>query len=535
MKKCGRLLSFAAAGVIFAGSSLFASNEIMEPSGLDQIKEIITADEKLNQKVNSSDIANALRSIEKMNDLIREAIIVNGLANDGDISVADAREINRYLVANHLELWYELRGQKAGVDSTGYYIVDRKRLSNTIALNINAVSLWGAIYNLGFETDHKHRLVDSSGRKSASFKNVGYFLSEILKNEIESKKLYNDEFQEIEGTTGTAFDQVLKIIMTDKGLLKRIPTSDIRDGAQAANQMNHLIIEAIVENGLGNDGKLTTADIREINRYLVANHKEKWAELHGDDENGEETGYHLVQNDGAYSRMFADNVVNSVADGVYHLGFETNRKDRLLNEDGNANKRFEKVAWWLDTCLKEDLEAGRLSNPDFEEVKGTTGTIFDKIIPYIYNNEGLLLNVSMGDIREAARTANGMNELIVEAIKETGSAQDSYISVDEVKQINKYLVDNYESLWAELHGDDENGVETGYHLVQNDGARGDAYGKNVINRLADGIYHLGFYTPYKNRLANEDGNKNITFRSVAYWLNKSLKSDFENGVFKDSI
>jgi hypothetical protein len=438
-------------------------------------------------------------------------------------------------VANYSDLWYELRGQNAGSESTGYYIVDRQRLSNTIALNRNAVRMWGAVYNLGFETDRKNRLVGSTGRKSASFTNVGYFLSEILKNEIEKGELYNPEFVELAGTTGTAFDDVLKIIMTDKGLLKRIPTSDIRDGAEAANEMNHLIVEAIVENGLGNDGKLTTADIREINRYLVENHKARWAQLHGDDENGEETGYHLVQNDGAYSRMFADNVINSVADGVYHLGFETNRKNRLLNEDGNANKRFEKVAWWLDTCLKEDLEAGRLSNPDFEEVTGTTGTSFDKIVPYIYNNEGLLLNVSMGGLREAARSANGMNELIVEAIKETGAAQDNYISVDEVKQMNQYLVENYESKWGELHGDDENGLETGYHLVQNDGARGDAYGKNVINKLADGVYHLGFYTPYRNRLANEDGNRNVTFRNVAYWLNKSLKSDLENGVFKESI
>jgi hypothetical protein len=524
-----KFLSLVAAGALFANTPLMAANEIMEPTGLDQINEILSSDQLVQKKVTNEKLEEARESISKMNELIREAVKVNALANDGDISVADVREINRYLVENYLDTWYELRGQSAKKDSTGYYAVEGKRVSQTIALNKNAVSVWGSIYNLGFETDNKNRLKDASGSKSDSFINVGYYLSEIMKNEID--ELQNDQYEEVAGTTKTAFDQVLEIIMNDKGLLKRIPTSDIREGAKAANEMNKLIVEAIVEQGLGNDGKLTTADIREINRYLVQNHKERWSELHGDDENGLETGYHLVQNDGAYARMFADNVVNSVADGVYHLGFETNRKNRLLNEDGDANKRFEKVAWWLDTCLKEDLESGRLSNPDFKEVTGTTGTTFDKIIPYIYNNEGLLLNVSMGDIREASKAANGMNELIVEAIEQTQTAKDGRISVDDVKLINQYLVSNHSSKWITLHGDDENGYETGYHLVQNDGARGDAYGKNVINKLADGIYHLGFETPYKNRLANEDGNKNVTFRNVAYWMNKSLKEDFEKGIF----
>jgi hypothetical protein len=503
----------------------------MEPTGLEQIKQVISEDKRLNKRVKSDAINAALTSIDKMNELIKEAIKEQALANDGDITPADARDINSYLVSNYGNEWYDLRGYKSGWNSTGYFALDHKRLSNTLALNTNAVRLWGMIYNLGFERQNQKRLTNGMNGRSATFKQVGYYLNEILANDIKNGKLHNDEFEQIKGDTGTAFDQVLDIIINDKGLLKRISTSDIRRGAEAANEMNHLIVEAIIEEGLGNDGKLTTADIREINNYLVKNHKERWAELHGDDENGEETGYHLVQNDGAYARMFADNVINSVADGVYHLGFETNRKNRLLNEDGNANKRFEKVAWWLDTCLKEDLKSGKLSNSEYKEISGTTGTTFDKIIPYIYNNEGLLLNISIGDMREASKAANGMNELIVEAIKKTNVASDGHFSTDDIKKLNRYLVENHATRWAELHGDDENGEETGYHLVQNDGARGDIYNKNIINKVADGVYHLGFETPYKHRLANEDGNKNVSFRSVAYWLNKSLKDDLEKGIF----
>ena len=240
----------------------------------------------------------------------------------------------------------------------------------------------------------------------------------------------------------------------------------------------------------------------------------------------------LLQNDGAYRRIFADNVINSIADGIYHLGFETNLKNRLRNEDGDANKRFEKVACWLDSLLKDDMLSGKLNNDSVKEVLGSTGTGFDKIIPVIYNDSGLLLHVSMSDIRDGANSANEMNKLLVEAIKETGVASDDNISPQDVRKINQYLVNNYAQRWAELHGDDEDDEETGYHKVQGDGARSRSYGKNIINRLGDSVYHLGFHTPYKNRLVNEDGNKNASFLTVSYWLNKSLQDDFAKGVFK---
>jgi predicted transcriptional regulator len=344
--------------------------------------------------------------------------------------------------------------------------------------------------------------------------------------------LNNPDFQEIEGTTGTKLDMIVQVILSDRGLLRKIPTSDLRAGSKNANEMNHLIIEAIKAEGLGNDGKLTTADIRTINEYLVTNHLTEWAVLHGDDEDGEETGFHRVQNDGATTRMYAANVMNSIADGIYHLGFKTDQKNRLVNEDGNKNKSFEKIAWWLDTSLKSDLSTGILSNPSYQEVVGETGTSLDKMIPYIYNNEGLLRKVSMSDIREGARTANEMNKLLVQAIRTTGVANDDYISVDDARTLNEYLVANNATEWATLHGDDEDNEETGYHRIQNDGATGTMHNRNTINNLADGIYHLGFESYDDKRLANEDGNKNVSFRNVSYWLNQSLKSDYASGVFK---
>ena len=509
-------------------NTLFAYDEIIEPKGINQIKEIIQQDERLNKKVDITAINESIVSIDRMNTLIKEAIVANGLVNDGNLSIADVREINNYLSQNHLNEWYELRGEKA--DSSGYYAVERKG-ARTVALNKNAVNhLWARIYDLGFVSYDKNRLSNVEGRKSTSIREVGTWLSQVMKNDI--KELKNEDYEEVKGTTDTSFDEMLDLILADKGLERRVSTGDLREGIRVSDEMNHLIIEAIINEGLGNDKKLTTADIRQINHYLVKNHKEIWIELHGDDENDTETGFHLIQNDGATSRMYADNVVNSIADGIYHLGFPTNRKNRLENEDGNANKSFEKVAWWLDTILRTDLEEGKFVNDSYEEVEGTTGTTFDLIIPAIYNDEGLLLRVSMEDIREGAKSANGMNELIIEAIKETNVASDSYISVDDVKLINQYLVENHSALWAELHGDDENDEETGFHKIQNDGARTVVHNRNLINNLADSMYHLGFYTPYKRNLANEDGKRNASFRTVAYWMNKYLKDDLEKGILK---
>ncbi|MFT5660750.1 MAG: hypothetical protein ACI9TV_001392 [Sulfurimonas sp.] len=544
MKIQSKFISMIAATALLASVSASAE-EIIEPTGIDQIKDIVQNDTGIKwwlekrAKLPLSTLNLATPSIDGMNALIKEAIKVEGLVNDGVLSIADVREINTYLVTNHANTWYELRGQNAGNDSTGFYTVNRRGVrSNTTILDSNAVNMWGHIYNLGFEAyspnakRKQQNLTDYTGRKQQSFTTVGYWLGEIMKADIASGELNNPDYEEVEGTTGTKLDIIVKTIFNDQGLLRRISTGDMREGATSADGMNHLIVEAIKAEGLGNDGKLTTADIRTINNYLVSNHKEEWAGLHGDDENNEETGYHTVQNDGAHTRMFADNVMNSVADGIYHLGFETNNKNRLLNEDGNKNKSFEKVAWWLDTALKTDLLEGKFNNPEYEEVEGTTGTTFDKIVPYIYNDQGLLLKVSMEDIRAGANAANEMNKLIVEAIKTTGVAADNDISTDDAKTINQYLVSHYQSLWAELHGDDENGEETGYHRIQNDGARGIAYNTNVMNSLADGIYHLGFETPHANRLVNEDGNKNKSFKKVAYWLNKSLQEDYAVGILK---
>jgi hypothetical protein len=326
--------------------------EIIEPTGLNQIQEVISNDRYLKAKVSAEKIQKAKDAVTRMNALIFEAVQVNGLANDEVISIADTMEINLYLVEKYSTEWEGLRADLKEIEKRG-------RIK---ALNTNALrNVWGKIYNLGFEsTNNGKNTTDIDGAKRSSFRTVGYLLGSVMRYDAQGGALNNADFKEVEGTTGTNLDMIVNVILTDRGLLKKVPTSDLRAGATTANEMNQLIIEAIKTEGLGNDKKLTTADIRTVNNYLVANHAEKWAELHGDDEDGEETGYHRIQNDGAVGVMNNRNTINNLADGIYHLGFPTRFKNNLENEDGNKNVSFSNVSYWLNKSLKRDLLAGNL-------------------------------------------------------------------------------------------------------------------------------------------------------------------------------
>ena len=303
-------------------------------------------------------------------------------------------------------------------------------------------------------------------------------------------------------TTGNGLDQLVDTLSTDFGLRGRISDKDLTGGNQAADAMNRIIIEAIDAEGVAQDGIFNADDVRIINAYIRANHLEEWTRLHGDDEKGEETGYHLIQNDGASERYRGDNLANTVADSIYHLGFEI-RGDTILNEDGDANATVQQLAEWLT---------------QFYTDHSTTQTGLDRMTDMIMADRGLDKKISDAEIAEGADYANAMNTIIQEAIDATNATADGAISVKDVVAINQYIRTNYQKEWALLHGDDENGEETGFHLVQNDGANTRMFGENFVNTVADGIYHLGFEIDGDNIL-NEDGDANATLSDLADWLN----------------
>lgn len=69
-------------------------------------------------------------------------------------------------------------------------------------------------------------------------------------------------------------------------------------------------------------------------------------------------------------------------------------------------------------------------------------------------------------------------------------------------------------------------METGFHLVQNDGNRTLVLGSNAIDKVADGIYHIGFELHGRSILKNEDGDPNNSIFDVANYLNHFLADDF---------
>ncbi|MBK7049867.1 MAG: hypothetical protein IPH54_03275 [Rhodoferax sp.] len=503
-------------------------------TGLDQIISLITNDPGLLKKVSATDLASGAAAADAMNGLIVQAIRATGIANNGDITAGDVRDLNAWLRANYLTEWTTLHGDDEDGTETGFHLVQNDGAKSQL-FGQNAVNtVADGLYHLGFDICND-RLVNEDGNANAKLTRVAEWLSNLLANDLAGDTLDNTAVNPYaSGSTGTGLDQLVNLITADEGLNKKISTSDIFAGAKAADAMNGLIINAIKATGVANNGNISQADLRDINAWLRTNHLSDWTELHGDDKGNEETGFHLVQSDGASSSLFGRNAVNTVADGIYHLGFMI--KDRkLLNEDGDDNASLSSVSEWLNSLLATDLAGDALDNTAVNPyASGSTGTGLDQLVNLITADEGLNKKISTSDIFAGAKAADAMNGLIINAIKATNAADGGVIDGAEVRELNTWLRTNHLADWATLHGDDEDGRETGFHLVQNDGAVSRLFAQNAVNTVADGLYHLGFEIS-GNRLANEDGNANASLYSVSQWLNGLLATDLANGSLLGSV
>ncbi len=599
-------------------------------TGLDQLVAIVTDDAGLNRRISNDDIRGGATAADGMNALIVDAIRATGVANNGDLTVADLYDVNSYLRTNHLDAWTFLHGDDEDGQETGFHLV---------------------------QNDGK--LLNEDGNANASLRSVAQWLGMLLATDLAGDTLDNAAVDAyVDGSTGTGLDQLVAIVSSDAGLSGRIANADIRGGASAADGMNALVVEAIRATGVANDGDITTADVRDLNSYLRTNHLDAWTFLHGDDEDGQETGFHLVQNDGAErrrddealwpqrgrhrgrrslspglrdpqrqvpqrgrqrererlaggrvaelaarggprrrragqrrgrplrrrhhrhragpagehhherrrtgpqdrhqrdlrrrerggrheradrrgdprhrrrdgasSKLFDRNAVDTVADGIYHMGFEI-RDGRFLNEDGAANASLAQVSQWLGSLLAADLAGDSLDNAAVDLVaEGTTATGLDRIVEIIGADAGLGRKIATSEIYAGASAADGMNRLIVDAIRATGAADGGTIDAAEVRELNAWLRANHLGEWAALHGDDGAGVETGFHLVQGDGATTQLLNNNAVNTVADGLYHMGFEIR-NGRFLNEDGMANASVSQVSQWLNALLAEDLSSG------
>ncbi len=498
-------------------------------TGLDKIVQIITEDVGLAKRVDPSEIAEGARAADGMNAIIVEALQTTGLANDGTITAADIRTLSDWIADNHKEEFMTLHGDDESDEETGFHLVQNDG-AETRLFGDNAVNtVSDGIYHLVFGYC-KHNIINEDGNSNQTLEDLAWWLESLLEDDLAAATqgegaLFNADVNAYAvEQTNTGFDQITETIMNDAQLIKNVSTTDQVEGAKAGVGISKMILQAIDELSLGNDGEITVSDVLAINEWIRGDETRyaKFVELHGDDETNEETGFHLVQNDGAETSYLAENAVNTVFDGIFHIGFEV-KNGRFLNEDGNGNASVSKVAYWINQLLEEDLEEGSLDNGE-GEITGTTGTGLDSLVDIIMNDEGLENRISETEIREGARAADGMNAIIVEALQTTGLANDGTITAADIRTLSDWIADNRKEAFMTLHGDDEDNEETGFHLVQNDGAETRLFGDNAVNTVSDGIYHLVFgYC--KHNIINEDGNSNQTLEDLAWWLESLLEDD----------
>ncbi len=381
--------------------------------------------------------------------------------------------------------------------------------------------------------------------------------------------------------TGTGLDSIITNILNDKGLRNAISDSQIRGGAYAANALNALFAQVAHETGADTDGKFTTQEVEQIGAIVRNNYGDAFKALHGNDNNGHgwtgdatqgSTGFHLVQNDGGTTQLNLDGTkreaINTIYDGFYHYGFDV-QNGKFLNEDGNANQSVEDVTKWLNSIYfqapnqangEAAPSAAYANKGDFDGVFSTyngkqtnsahdlqsvvasistnaalgkgTGNGLDQVVNTILHDNGLNATASQNDIRGGAYAANGLNALFTKIAQETGADTDGKFTETEIQLINSIIRNNYSKEFTALHGSDANtsgwggqtnSTDTGFHLVQNDGATStlnlDGQARAAVNTVFDGMYHFGFEVK-NGSFVNENGAANATVKDVTNWFNK---------------
>lgn len=332
----------------------------------------------------------------------------------------------------------------------------------------------------------------------------------------------------ITGTTGTGLDRAIDLIANDYGLNMGSSGAAIREGAAAADAMNGLIVNAVRTLGLANDGEITTSDIYSLNTYLRGTALAKFTALYGAETDSTSTGFQRVAGEGAVTRLFGDAGVDRVLGSLYSLAFEI--KDGHLTSPQNYwGAGVDDAAHWLNALLAPELAAGTLKNgKGDQQAHGTTGTGLDLITERLLDDIGLNHRISQKQINDAAKAADGMAKLLLQAIRETGVADDNRLDPMDMVDLNRWIIVNKLDAWTKLHGDDEGAFESGLHYAQGDGGRDYIYGDLSVDTVADGIYHIGFKIS-GDRFENEDGNANQRITDTSDWISLLLEKDLASG------
>jgi Ca2+-binding RTX toxin-like protein len=504
------------------------SGAVRTGTGLDDLTWAILNDPGLNLRIADADIREGAIAASVMNRIIVDGIRATGIANDGTLLPSDIYVLSDWIVANALRPWIVRHGDDENGSETGFHLVQSDGAIGRM-FGSNAIdTVADGLYHLGFGYDQHGNLINEDGNANARITEVAFWLEGLLADELADGSLANPNVNPVpRGNTGTGLDRLVDIITGDHGLNQRISLADIADGARAANAMNRILVDSIEATGIANDGRFTEAEMRLLADHIATHHRAPWFFHHGNDEGAVETAFHLVQGDGATSRLFGENAVDTVADGLYHFGFGY-AGGNLINEDGNNNQTLSDIAYWLETLLADELADGSLANPRLSpDVTGSTGTGLDRLVDMIANDLGLNRDLHASDIARAAAAADGMNQIILRGIWATGIANDGDLDEVDMRDLDQWIAGTYGSQMRALHGT-ESGSHTNFSLCQTWSATSPLFGTDGINHVADNIYHLGFGTMW-NAIRNQDGGWGTELSDLADWLTRLLRAELGDG------
>ena len=473
-------------------------------TGLDQLIAWDALDGGLAGANEASALDEGIRAAEGLNQLLIQGLQATGNLAKEVLSVADIVAVNAWVRsdATRLARFIELHGDDEGGVATGFHQIQNNGGNRQFDGRALIDTVQDGFYHFGFPLSADGtRFTNEDGDNNALLSDVARWLT-ALKTNLTS--------------TNTGLDRIVETIVADPGLAANNTWPQIKGGALAADGLNNLIVSGI--NALNQAGaadadatRLSEAEVLWINGWIRsdADRYATFVDLHGDDENGVETGYHLVQNDGANTTLFAQNAINTIFDGIYHIGFDITVDGRFANEDGNANARVGDVAEWITFYYGDP---------------STTGTGFDRLTDWMRLDPGLAKWTSALDINDGLAAADRLLHLYVDAIAATGVNSDGWITKNDLRLINGWIRANRYAEFVEDHGDDEgDGTETGFHKIQNDGGSTQFFGRNLINTVADGMFHFGFEIEGEV-FVNEDGDRNQSLSDLSSWVNYFLNT-----------
>ena len=427
-------------------------------TGLDQLADVLANEVQLNQTISTADLAMGLEAVNGTFNMIAEAVRETGVAKGGRFTNVDVLAINDYIFQNYSAEAMENFGFRRFMNmESGWQLLFREGGVQKYSFRQNIIDHQiDKLMRFGHETDGNR--IDGYGVEA--FRDV--------------LNLYWNDVSD----SGTALDRVAESVKNNRGLRNDLTLEEREDAAMASNMMNKLIAEAVRATGVADGGTIDAAGIRALNAYLTEHHGEMFVALYD--------GFSVVTDGKSDTRIFGEQTMDKVFAGLYGLGLPMDY-ERVLDPAGQDVASVEEVAEWLTYFMID---------------QGTTDTKLDEMVQIIQSEGSLANNLDAEELLEGAQSANGINELIVEAVKVQNLGAKGYFGLEDVEAIGSYIRENHYDTFRSLFGTSDASGETGFQLIADEGAKvkyqawvdrcNRLWGDNLIDHVMEGMFHIGF-------------------------------------------